>query len=105
MPSRRHPELVGSLAARLGEVGRLPVVAALARAAETPWQETLGNSAAAAGAAVTAWRLAPGIEVPRGPVLLVDDVVRSGWTVAVCAALLGGADGGPTYPLALSRAR
>jgi len=105
VPSRRQPELVGSLAARLGEVGRLPVVAALARAAETPWQETLGNSAAAAGAAVTAWRLAPGIEVPRGPVLLVDDVVRSGWTVAVCAALLGGADGGPAYPLALSRAR
>jgi len=40
--------------------------------------------------------------VPSGPVLLVDDVVDSGWTLTVVAALLRQAGSGPVWPVALA---
>jgi ATP-dependent DNA helicase RecQ len=48
VPSRRHPTLVADLARRLGEIGRLPVVTALERVAESGYQQQQANSAAAA---------------------------------------------------------
>lgn len=42
--------------------------------------------------------------VRRGPVLLVDDVVDSGWTFTVIAALLRAAGSDPVFPLALAMA-
>ena len=36
------------------------------------------------------------------PVLLVDDVVDSGWTMTVIAALLKQAGSGPVFPVALA---
>ena len=38
----------------------------------------------------------------RGPVLLVDDVVDSRWTLTVCAWLLRSIGSGDVLPLALS---
>ncbi len=45
-----------------------------------------------------------GIEgpVPTGPVLLVDDVVDSGWTLTIVAALLRQSGSGPVWPCALT---
>jgi len=43
-------------------------------------------------------------ELPRTPVLLVDDVVDSGWTLTVGAVLLREHGSGPVYPFALARA-
>ena len=43
-------------------------------------------------------------ELPRAPVLLVDDVVDSGWTLTVGAVLLREHGSGPVYPFALARA-
>jgi len=40
-----------------------------------------------------------------GPVLLVDDVVDSGWTFAIVSALLRVAGSGPVIPLALGSNR
>jgi ATP-dependent DNA helicase RecQ len=40
--------------------------------------------------------------VRNGPVLLVDDMVDSGWTFTVVAALLRDAGCGPVFPLALA---
>jgi ATP-dependent DNA helicase RecQ len=44
--------------------------------------------------------------VPRavgsGPVLLVDDLVDSRWTLTVAGSLLRGAGSGPVYPFALA---
>ncbi len=37
------------------------------------------------------------------PVLLVDDMVDSGWTFTVCAALLRQAGSGPVFPIALAQ--
>jgi ATP-dependent DNA helicase RecQ len=39
--------------------------------------------------------------VPRGPVLLVDDVRGSGWTLTTVALQLRDAGAGPVHPLAL----
>ena len=40
--------------------------------------------------------------IPNGPVLLIDDVVDSGWTFAVIVALLQQSGSGPVYPTALA---
>jgi hypoxanthine-guanine phosphoribosyltransferase len=40
--------------------------------------------------------------IPETPVLLVDDVIDSGWTMAVLAALLRRAGSGSVYPVALA---
>jgi ATP-dependent DNA helicase RecQ len=42
--------------------------------------------------------------IPSGPVLLVDDVVDSGWTLALASILLRLNDGGLVYPFALAKA-
>ncbi len=40
--------------------------------------------------------------VPTGPVLLVDDVIDSAWTLTITAALLRRAGSGPVWPCALA---
>ena len=42
--------------------------------------------------------------IPETPVLLVDDVIDSGWTVTVLAALLRNAGSECVYPVALASA-
>jgi ATP-dependent DNA helicase RecQ len=42
--------------------------------------------------------------LPDLPVLLVDDVVDSGWTLTMAAVLLRQHGSGPVYPFALARA-
>jgi ATP-dependent DNA helicase RecQ len=48
-------------------------------------------------------RLTAGVAVPAGPILLVDDVYASGWTMTVAAALLADAGADAIYPLVLHR--
>ncbi len=101
VPSRRRGALLTDLATRLGDLGRLPVVSALIRIQDTAFQETTGNSTAAARGALAA--LAVTGSVPAGPVLLLDDRTDSGWTLTVAAALLREAGAGRVHPLVLHR--
>ena len=41
-------------------------------------------------------------DILNSPVLLVDDIVDSGWTLSILAALLRRAGSGPVFPLALA---
>lgn len=41
-------------------------------------------------------------EVPPGPVLLVDDMVDSRWTLTVVGSILREAGSGPVFPFALA---
>ncbi len=105
--SRRRPRLTGSLAARVAEIGRLPLLGTVDRVADGP----------PSGGANSAWRLrsvhaafavAPDLaerlkEAP-GPVLLVDDLVDSGWTLTVTARLLRQAGASAVLPLTLATA-
>lgn len=98
MPSRRFPTLVASVAEHLAAVGRLPLVDALAVSGPPPTQEAA--SAKRAGDLVARMTLRPGVSL-QGPVLLVDDTIRTRWTMTVAGALLAEAGASSVLPLAI----
>lgn len=103
MPSALHSRLVHSVASHVASVGRLPLLDAL-RLAQAATGELPGADAAS-GARVAALlrtlALQPGVEVPAGPLLLVDARYRSGWSATVAAALLREAGATAVLPLVL----
>ena len=60
------------------------------------------NSAQQVSNVVAAFHVVDG--VPNGPVLLVDDIVDSRWTLTVVGRLLRLAGSGPVFPVALASA-
>ena len=101
VPSRRHPKLVGDLAERIADVGRLPLHNLLERTREGPPQLEMANSAHQCRNVHGAFTITG--PVPQGGVLLVDDTADSKWTLTVVGALLRQAGTGPVFPLALLR--
>lgn len=104
--SRRHPQLVESLAARLGEAGRLPFLGSLDLVEGGPTGEPGGNSAFRLAGVWGRFAVGPELRerlrgIP-GPVLLVDDVADSRWTLTCAAALLRVAGAPAVLPLALA---
>ena len=104
MPSLRHPDLVPDLATRLAAALELPFHPLLATTEARPEQWTMENSTQQARNLDGAMALT-GEPVPRGPVLLVDDRVGSGWTLTVAAWLLQRGGSGAVWPLVLAEAR
>ncbi|NHA67540.1 RecQ family ATP-dependent DNA helicase [Phycicoccus flavus] len=106
MPSRTHPQLVQSLAAGLAEMGRLRPLGSLSYAHDGPTGEMGGNSAyRLAGVwdrVVAGPDLAAALDGCPGPVLLVDDVVSSRWTLTVAARALRLAGAPGVLPFALA---
>ncbi|HEY0869038.1 MAG TPA: DEAD/DEAH box helicase [Acidothermaceae bacterium] len=101
IPSRAHPLLVASLARHIAEVGHLELLAPFEIDGPVPVSEVA--SAQRVAAVASSLRLAAGVEMPPGPILLVDDVYTSGWTMTVAAAMLGEAGAAAVYPLVLHR--
>jgi ATP-dependent DNA helicase RecQ len=101
MPSRSRPLLVDSLARGIAEIGRLPYLGALAPVNGGPTGQPGGNSV---------FRLAglwdrfgaDGLDVPAGPVLLVDDLADSRWTLTIAARTLRRAGATAVLPFALA---
>jgi ATP-dependent DNA helicase RecQ len=102
VPSRTHPELVPDFARRLAQALGLPFVSALEKALENQPQKLQQNRFHQCHNLDGAFAIRGSI--PSEPVLLVDDVVDSGWTMTVAAALLRQAGSGPVWPLALASA-
>ena len=100
VPSLRTT-LVEDFAQRLAGRLRLPHAQALRKVRENEPQKRMANSAQQARNAIGAFEVVPG-QVAPGPVLLVDDMVDSRWTLAVCAAVLRDAGSGPVFPVALA---
>ena len=98
MPSRRFPVLVSSLAAHLARVGRLPLVDALRVSGPPPTTEAA--SAVRARDLLARTSVRDGVSFD-GPVLLVDDTVRTRWTVTVASALLAQVGASQVMPLAV----
>ena len=100
IPSLGHPMLVPGFASRLAERLGLPFVQALAKIKQNGAQKEQQNRF------YQCWNLDGVFEVqgdiPSGPVLLVDDIVDSGWTLTVGAALLLRKGSGPVFPVALA---
>jgi ATP-dependent DNA helicase RecQ len=89
VPSRSRPQLVGSLRARLAEVGRLQDLGELVTRHGGPAGGAGGNSAVRLAGVWDRFAVPPEMAEQlaglRGPVLLVDDVVDSRWTLTVAA--------------------
>ncbi len=102
MASRSKPQLVGTLARGIADIGRLPLLGALDLVDGGPTGGPGGNSAFRL-AGVWGRFSAAGLDVPAGPVLLVDDLVDSRWTITVAARELrsAGATGVLPFTLAL----
>ncbi len=107
IPSRTRPALLAAVCDRLGDLGRLPVVEAVRRAADTPGQSAMANSAHAAANALRAYAVDPGAAaaMPAGPVLLVDLTTDSGWTLTAVTHRLRQVHPDPVLPLVLRTAR
>ena len=86
VPSHRHPELVPSLAKRIAQKLGLPFVDAVHKIKDNQPQKMMHNAYHQAKNLDGVFRVDENI--PAKPVLLVDDVIDSGWTVTVVAALL-----------------
>jgi ATP-dependent DNA helicase RecQ len=98
MPSRRFPQLVGSVAEHLARIGRLPLVDALEVTGPPPSVDV--SSAVRVRELLARIATRPGTDLD-GPVLLVDDVIRTRWTVTVASALLVEAGASAVLPLAV----
>jgi ATP-dependent DNA helicase RecQ len=102
VPSRRHPGLVYDLASRLASALDLPFVEALKRTSNAPEQKTMANSSMQARNVLNTLEALPLVQ--PGPVLLVDDILDSGWTLALAGWLLCQGGSGIVHPFALARA-
>ena len=108
MASRTRPQLIGSLGARIAEIGRMPLLGIggvhRARSPRSPAATAHSGSRRSHGALTVPPELAVALAEADGPVLLVDDVTETGWTLAVAARLLrragarGGVAAGPRRP-------
>jgi ATP-dependent DNA helicase RecQ len=102
VPSQRHPTLVPALAAEVAQGLGLPFHTVIAKAKDTAPQKEMDNSAQQYANVVDAFSIAG--PVPAGPVLLIDDIVDSRWTLTVIAAQLRQNGSGPVFPVVLARA-
>ncbi|MET8039906.1 RecQ family ATP-dependent DNA helicase [Micromonospora sp. NPDC005215] len=104
--SRRRPRLLGSLAERIAAVGRLPLLGEVTSAGPGGPAGPRGNSAQRVRALHDTFTvpadLADALAGLDGPVLLVDDLVDSGWTMTLVARALRRAGAPDVLPLALA---
>jgi ATP-dependent DNA helicase RecQ len=99
VPSARG-QLVRDFAVGLAAELKLPYVDTLTTTSGEP-QHLMENSVQQLSNVARKIALA-GSAVPDGPVLLVDDLVDSGWTLTWAGSLLRGAGSGPVHPFALA---
>ena len=100
VPSIRNPDLVADLAVRLAASLDLPCRAVVAKVRETKPQKTMQNTQQQYANVRDAFVVRG--PVPEGPVLLVDDIVDSRWTMTAIGWLLQNEGSGPVYPFALA---
>jgi len=102
VPSLRAPSLVRELAERVATGIGLPLVDVVRKVRDTTPQQEMENSAQQHANVAGAFTVDG--PVPDGPVLLLDDVVDSRWTVTEVGACLRQTGSGPVFPLALAQA-
>jgi ATP-dependent DNA helicase RecQ len=101
IPSRGRSTLVGDFASRLAALLGLPYAECLTSLVDAPPQKDMQNSAQQHANARRKLDIDASAVLP-GPVLLVDDIVDSRWTMTVAGSLLREHGAGPVLPLALA---
>lgn len=100
IPSLRRPELVLKFAQRLARKLGIPFYSVLVKIRENPEQKTMQNGIQQASNVLGVFSVQG--KVLTGPVLLVDDMIDSRWTMTVCGNLLREAGCGPVFPFAIA---
>ena len=100
VPSINHPTLVPDFAERLAAKLDLPFIAAIKKVKDNQPQKLQQNSYFQCSNLDGVFQIYESI--PDTPVLLFDDVIDSGWTMTVIAALLKESNTGPVYPVTLA---
>jgi ATP-dependent DNA helicase RecQ len=103
--SRVHPQLVSSLATRIARIGRLPYLGTVTHTGVS--RSARSNSAQRLRALYGTFALSREItEALPGlagkPILLVDDLTDTGWTLTLVARLLRESGSGPVLPFVLA---
>lgn len=102
VPSNRQPTLVSGFARRLAATLNIPFLPLISKTRETEPQKSMENSTQQVRNLLGAFSV--GRDILKTPVLLVDDVIDSGWTITMIAALLRIEGSGPVFPFVLARA-
>jgi ATP-dependent DNA helicase RecQ len=103
MDSDRHPLLISSLARELARLGRLTDLGTLRYVPERR-PVTAANSAYRVAALNGCWEPPDPVAIAsvQGPVLLVDDLFDTGWTLTMAARVVRGAGAPGVLPFALA---
>lgn len=103
LDSDTHPLLIASLARKLSELGRLTDLGCLQYAPQHR-PVTAANSAYRVAALAESWSApdAGQIRAAGGPILLVDDMTDTGWTLTMAARVLRAAGADEVLPFALA---
>ncbi|MEV0641663.1 helicase-related protein [Streptomyces sp. NPDC050619] len=107
MPSRTRPQLIHSLGTRISAIGRLPMLGSLAYSNDAadlslPRSNSAQRLRALSGALTVPPPLQAALHAADGPVLLVDDMTETGWSIAVAARLLLRSGARGVLPLVLA---
>jgi len=102
VPSLHRPSLVPDFARKLALNLGLPFHGCIVKLRQTRPQKEMHDSAQQLRNVLAAFEIHG--PVPGGPVLLIDDVIDSRWTVTLLAAMLRLQGSGPVQPLALAKA-
>jgi ATP-dependent DNA helicase RecQ len=107
MPSRKRPVLIDSVARTFAEVGRLPWLGSLDLVNGGPSGEPGGNSAYRLSNVWDRFTVGPDLaqalrELGDRPVLLVDDIADSRWTLTVAGRALRGTGASAVLPFTLA---
>lgn len=100
IPSLRNPALVQDFAERVAQQLGLPFQPVIRKNTERPPQKTMQNRVQQARNLDGSFELTG--PLPTGPLVLIDDMIDSGWTMTVAAWLLRSHGSGMVYPVALA---
>lgn len=102
IPSIRHLKLVPDFGFRLAKKLGIAFQPVLQLTVAAPEQKTMQNSTMQALNVINSMKVEG--QVLQGPVLLVDDIIDSGWTLTMAGYLLKTNGSGPVYPFTLAKA-
>ncbi|MBN7304805.1 RecQ family ATP-dependent DNA helicase [Mycobacteroides abscessus subsp. bolletii] len=100
LDSERHPQLIASTVRRLAQLGRLTDLGTLRYVPERR-PVTAANSAYRVAALNGSWE-PPQLQLSDGPVLLVDDMTDTGWTLTMAARMIRDAGVSEVLPFVLA---